>query len=85
MPGRDRYTGPAGEVPRVAAFRFDDPAGAVGIETMLVPTGDGPVHRVPLTYRDAPWPVATIGDSHAVLSCPVRSGPGAEYARLPAP
>jgi hypothetical protein len=54
LPGRDWYTGPAGAVLRVAAFRFDDPAGAVGIETMLVRVGDGPVHQVPLTYRDAP-------------------------------
>jgi hypothetical protein len=54
LPGRGWYTGPAGEVTRVATFRFDDPAGAVGIETMLVRIGDGPVHQVPLTYREAP-------------------------------
>ncbi|MEV0616425.1 hypothetical protein AB0I81_24125 [Nonomuraea sp. NPDC050404] len=54
LPGRGWHTGPAGEVSRVAAFRFDDPAGAVGIETLLVRVGDGPVHQVPLTYRDAP-------------------------------
>jgi hypothetical protein len=54
LPGRGWYTGPAGEVLRVATFRFDDPAGAVGIETMLVRVGDGPVHQVPLTYREAP-------------------------------
>ncbi|SCG64800.1 CG0192-related protein [Micromonospora halophytica] len=55
LPGRDWFHGPAGgDVTRVAAYRFDDPAGAVGIETMLVRVGDGPVHQVPLTYRDAP-------------------------------
>ncbi|MEU4835224.1 hypothetical protein [Streptosporangium sp. NPDC023615] len=54
LPGRDWYDGPAGEVLRVASYRFDDPAGAVGIETMLVRVGDGPVHQVPLTYRGAP-------------------------------
>lgn len=54
LPGRDWYTGPEGAVERVGSFRFDDPAGAVGIETMLVRVGDGPVHQVPLTYRDAP-------------------------------
>jgi hypothetical protein len=54
LPSRDWYTGPAGEVTRVASFRFDDPADAVGIETMLVQVGDGPVHQVPLTYRPAP-------------------------------
>lgn len=36
-----------------ANFRFDDPAGEVGIETFLLPVGDGIVH-VPLTYRSAP-------------------------------
>lgn len=47
--------GPAGQpVARVAAARFDDPDGAVGIETMLVRAGDGPVLHVPLTYRAAP-------------------------------
>ncbi|PZF91886.1 CG0192-related protein [Micromonospora deserti] len=71
LPGRSWYTGPAGEVLRVATFRFDDPAGAVGIETMLVRVGDGPVHQVPLTYRDAPltggddWMLGTA--EHSVL------------------
>ncbi len=56
---------------RVAAGRFDDPAGAVGIETMLVSVGDGPVWHVPLTYRDAPldgaqeWLIGTT--EHSVL------------------
>ena len=54
LPGRGWYSGPAGEVTRVATFRFDDPAGEVGIETMLVQVGDGPVYQVPLTYRAAP-------------------------------
>ena len=43
----------AADVVRVASFRFDDPAGAVGIETMLVMAGSGPVYQAPLTYRDA--------------------------------
>ena len=52
---RPWYQGPpAGEVTRVAAYRFDDPAGAVGLETMLVRVGDGPVLQVPLSYRGAP-------------------------------
>jgi hypothetical protein len=38
----------------VAAYRFDDPEGEVGIETLLVRAGDGPVLQVPLTYRAAP-------------------------------
>jgi hypothetical protein len=44
---------------RMAAFRFDDPAGKVGIETLLLqsdaPDGTGVVSlQVPLTYREAP-------------------------------
>lgn len=54
LPTRSWYGGPKGEVERVASFRFDDPAGAVGLETMLVRSGDGPVYQVPLTYREAP-------------------------------
>jgi hypothetical protein len=38
----------------VAAYRFDDPAGQVGIETILVRAGTGPLLQVPVTYRDAP-------------------------------
>lgn len=56
LPGRRWHQSAAGEIERVAAFRFDDPAGSVGIETMLVRFGAGPVHHVPLTYRDAPLP-----------------------------
>jgi hypothetical protein len=71
LPSRDWYTGPAGEVTRVAGFRFDDPADAVGIETILVRTGDGPVHQVPLTYREAPLPASDdwlVGTAeHSVL------------------
>jgi hypothetical protein len=55
LPGRPWYRGQAAaDVVRVATYRFDDPAGAVGIETLLVRTGDGPIHQVPLTYRGAP-------------------------------
>jgi hypothetical protein len=56
---------------RVAAYRFDDPAGEVGIETLLVREGDGPVFQVPLTYRGAPlddadeWLIGTV--EHSVL------------------
>jgi hypothetical protein len=54
LPGRGWYKGQAGELRLAGSFRFDDPAGAVGIETLLVRVGDGPVHQVPLTYREAP-------------------------------
>jgi hypothetical protein len=72
LPGRHWYQGQAGaDLARVAAYRFDDPAGAVGIETILVRASDGPVYQAPLTYRDAPldggddWLVGTI--AHSVL------------------
>ena len=72
LPGRPWFVGDAGaEVTRVAAYRFDDPAGEVGVETLLVRAGDGPVLQVPLTYRGAPlaggdeWLVGTT--EHSVL------------------
>ncbi|MET8352373.1 MULTISPECIES: hypothetical protein [unclassified Micromonospora] len=72
LPARPWYRGPAGaDVVTLGAYRFDDPAGAVGIETILVGAGDGPVHQVPLTYRAAPldgaddWLVGTT--EHSVL------------------
>ncbi|MFG1954442.1 hypothetical protein [Micromonospora sp. NPDC048830] len=71
LPGRPWYRGQAGDVVRLASYRFDDPAGKVGIETTLLRVGDGPVHQVPLTYRDAPldggddWLLGTA--EHSVL------------------
>lgn len=59
------------ELTSVASFRFDDPEGEVGIETLLVRAGDGPVMQVPLTYRGAPlegadaWLLGTM--QHSVL------------------
>ena len=42
-----------GPIERISAFRFDDPAGEVGVETFIV--GSGPLRfHVPLTYRGAP-------------------------------
>ena len=55
----------------VGSFRFDDPDGEVGIETILVRVGEGPVLQVPLTYRGAPlaggdaWLIGTM--QHSVL------------------
>jgi hypothetical protein len=84
LPTRDWYPGPTGaavlpdsapqaslELTRVAGYRFDDPAGEVGVETILVRAGDGPVVQVPLTYRGAPLPDAEaflVGTTdHSVL------------------
>ncbi|ROP63370.1 CG0192-related protein [Curtobacterium sp. ZW137] len=50
---------PGATVDVVGRFRFDDPAGEVGVETMLVRVGDGAVLHAPLTYRDAPLAGAT--------------------------
>ena len=56
LPSRHWY--PADEAPglhRVAACRFDDPAGEVGLEVLVVRSGDdGPLVHVPMTYRGAP-------------------------------
>jgi hypothetical protein len=38
----------------LGAYRFDDPAGEVGIEVHLVGAADGRVLHVPVTYRAAP-------------------------------
>lgn len=55
LPARHWY--PADEAAalrRVAACRFDDPAGEVGIETFVARDGeDGPLVHVPMTYRGA--------------------------------
>jgi hypothetical protein len=44
----------ASTLTQVGAYRFDDPAGAVGIETLLARTADGRLLQVPLSYRPAP-------------------------------
>ncbi|WP_420111308.1 CG0192-related protein [Pseudactinotalea sp.] len=59
LPQQPWYRGSDPARPRpVASFRFDDPAGEVGIETMLVTTGEegeaGPLWQVPMTYRGTP-------------------------------
>ncbi|SCF27057.1 hypothetical protein GA0074695_5012 [Micromonospora viridifaciens] len=72
LPTRSWFAGTAGaDLTRLATYRFDDPAGEVGIETLLVRAGDGPVLQVPLTYRGAPLPGADqwlVGTTeHSVL------------------
>jgi hypothetical protein len=39
---------------KLAEYRFDDPDGEVGVETILFRCDDGSVVQVPLTYRGAP-------------------------------
>ena len=46
---------PGGSVARIAgAYRFDDPAGEVGLEGQLVRLEDGSIVHAPLSYRAAP-------------------------------
>jgi hypothetical protein len=59
------------ELARAGGFRLDDPAGAVGIEFLLVTDGPQDAYCVPLTYRGAPLDgagTALIGTTeHGVL------------------
>jgi maltokinase-like protein len=41
-------------VDKVAEYRFDDPEGEVGVETIVWSTTDGSLLQTPLTYRSAP-------------------------------
>ncbi len=59
------------DLEQVGAYRFDDPAGQVGIETHILKTTDGSHLQVPLVYRNdempeaADWFVGTM--EHSVL------------------
>ena len=74
---RQRWYTHKGHVPvlrRVGGFRFEDPAGRVGAETLIVldeATVPPVVYQVPLTYRDTPLPGgedAQVGTcEHSVL------------------
>ncbi|MGA8987112.1 CG0192-related protein [Aeromicrobium sp.] len=71
LPSRPWYSGEPAELELIAAYRFDDPDGEVGVETHLVGDANGPTHQVPLTYRGAPlagadeWLVGMM--QHSVL------------------
>jgi hypothetical protein len=54
LPSRAWSGGDGRPLELLGAYRFDDPAGEVGIETHLVRTAEGTVLQVPLTYRGAP-------------------------------
>lgn len=53
LPQLPWFDGDAAEPVRLGAYRFDDPAGLVGIDTHRVAI-DGRTYQVPLTYRGAP-------------------------------
>jgi Maltokinase N-terminal cap domain len=43
-----------GPIEKVAEYRFDDPDGEVGVESIVWRTADGALLQVPFTYRAAP-------------------------------
>jgi hypothetical protein len=47
--------GGTGDIDLLGSYRFDDPAGEVGVEAMVLRRGDLLLH-MPLTYRSAPLP-----------------------------
>lgn len=53
LPSQPWFDGDGSTLERLGAFRFDDPAGEVGMETHLVAV-DGKTYQVPLSYRGAP-------------------------------
>lgn len=53
LPDQSWFQGDAGDLERVAAFRFVDPDGEVGLDSMLVSSG-GHLYHVPITWRSAP-------------------------------
>lgn len=61
----------AAELSVTASFRYDDPEGEVGIETLIVRVAEDELLHVPVTYRGAPleggepWLIGTM--EHSVL------------------
>ncbi|MFF2243905.1 hypothetical protein ACFVTM_06950 [Arthrobacter sp. NPDC058130] len=70
LPSQPWFPESAAGLSKVGSYRFDDPAGEVGIETILV-SAAGSTFQVPLTYRAQPlagaepWLVGTM--QHSVL------------------
>ncbi len=42
------------DLSQIGSYRFDDPAGEVGIETHILTSSTGAVLQIPLTYRNGP-------------------------------
>lgn len=61
LPGQPWFGGDGDDLERVASYRFVDPDGEVGIDTLLVRSA-GVTYQVPLTYRAEP-----LDDDFAVL------------------
>jgi hypothetical protein len=71
-PGQPFFEGDVdSELTLIASFRYDDPQGEVGIETLIVQVSEGELLHVPVTYRGAPleggeaWLIGTM--EHSVL------------------
>lgn len=60
-----------GDLAAVGAYRFDDPAGQVGIESHILRSPDGALLHLPLVYRNERWDGAdqwSVGTmQHSVL------------------
>lgn len=69
LPSQSWYAG-GGELEPLGAYRFDDPAGEVGLDTHLLAAGTQTL-QIPMTYRAAPlagaegWLIGTA--EHSVL------------------
>ncbi|MQY15449.1 hypothetical protein SRB5_56310 [Streptomyces sp. RB5] len=70
LPKQDWYAGDPADLRRSGGFRLDDPEGEVGIEFMVVGSGED-AYLVPMTYRAAPLEGAEAGligtSEHGVL------------------
>lgn len=66
---QDWFTRDLTDLEMLGSYRFDDPAGEVGLEVMLARLADGTVVQVPLTYRGTQLlggdPICVM--SHSVL------------------
>lgn len=60
LPRQSWFAGSVDDLEKVASYRFVDPEGEVGIETLLVRSA-GVVYQVPVTYR--PEPLEEASDS----------------------
>lgn len=67
VPGRSWFTD-GGPLEAVGAYRWDDPAGEVGIETHVVRSGDA-LFQIPVTYRSSEHPAGELVGTteHSVL------------------
>lgn len=55
LPSQQWFHGDASRLESLGAYRFDDPAGEVGMEGHILTAGDDTVYHVPLTYRGEPF------------------------------